>query len=252
MIDLPSPAAWIAVVAAPCFGSFVGVVVDRLPHGAPVVAGRSRCASCAAPLGPAELVPILSWLALGGRCRRCRAAIGGRLLAVELGALAIAAWAAAVMPAGLVWPSCGLGWTLLALALIDLDHWLLPDALTLPLAAAGLATAAWWHNAWPIDGAIGALAGGGILALVAAGYRRLRGRAGLGGGDIKLVAAGGAWLGWQGLPSLILLAALCGLGFGIARGALRAGGLSARVPFGPPLAAALWLVWLYGPLEPGG
>ncbi len=242
--------AWTAVLAAPCFGSFVGLVAERLPQGAPVLAGRSRCAACTAVLGPAELVPILSWLALGGRCRRCRAPIGLRLPAVELAALAVAAWAAAVVPPGLVWPSCVLGWTLLALALIDLDHWLLPDVLTLPLAAAGLATAAWWTAGWPGDGLIGAVAGGGVLALVAAGYRRLRGRDGLGGGDVKLVAAGGAWLGWQGLPSLILIAALCGLAFGLARGLGRGGGIAARVPFGPPLALALWLVWLYGPLEP--
>lgn len=141
-----------------------------------------------------------------------------------------------------------LGWWLLGLALIDLRILRLPDAMTLPLLAAGLALAWMQPPALPMpafpEAAIAAAAGGLTLAGIALGYRRLRGREGLGLGDAKLCAAAGAWLGVEALPWLILLAASVGLGLALLlHRRLEA---AAAVPFGPPLALAFWLLWLLG------
>ena len=150
----------------------------------------------------------------------------------------------------MLWEGCALGWTLLALAWIDWRYFILPDVLTLPLLLAGLGVAAGEGRAAALDGALGAALGYGGLWLVGALYRRLRGRDGLGGGDAKLLAAGGAWLGAAALPWVLLGAAVGGL----AIAALTRRGILAptlAVPFGPPLAAAIWLVWLWPGLVPG-
>ena len=240
-----------ALLVAPFVGSFLGVVIERLPHGRPLVVARSQCAACRRPLRPAELVPFVSFLLQRGRCRSCGARIGWFAPSVEGAALAIAASAALGGEDGLLlWEGCALGWTLLALAWIDWRHFVLPDALTLPLLVAGLGAAVAEGRAMALDSALGAALGYGGLWLVGTLYRRLRGREGLGGGDAKLLAAGGAWLGAAALPWVVLGAAVGGLAIA---GLTRRGGLAATlaVPFGPPLAAAIWLVWLWPGLLPG-
>jgi len=170
---------------------------------------------------------------------------------LALAAAGLTAWAWRTVP--LDWRFAAtllLGFVLLLLALIDLVSLRLPDALTLPLTAAGLGLALLLpHRPW-IDHAIGAALGYAMLAGVGWLYRRWRGRDGLGLGDAKLMMAGGAWLGWPALPSVLLLACLGGFAL-FALGALRQGGaaLRSRMPFGVPLAMAIWLVWLYGPLD---
>lgn len=230
------------ILLAPFIGSFVGVLVARLPDGRGVLLARSSCDSCGARLGPAELVPLLSYLVLRGRCRHCRAPIGAFHPGVELAALGIALWAATEASGAALWLSCVLGWSLLALALIDARAFWLPDALTLPLLGLGLAGTAWLDPAALGDHAIGAVAGWAAFAGVAAGYRALRGREGLGGGDARLLGAAGAWLGWAALPAVVLGAALGGLAQAVATRA--AGG--DRIAFGVWLAAAMWVLWLYG------
>lgn len=160
-------------------------------------------------------------------------------LRVAIGALLIAASVLAFAPER-IWSGCALGWTLLVLSLIDWQDGILPDLLTLPLTAAGLmASGLDWQ-----DSAIGALVGAGLLAVPALIYRRWRGQDGLGWGDVKLAAASGAWLGWQAMPSMILVSAL----FGIAAVLLRRWWLKTStgetIPFGPALAAATWVLWL--------
>lgn len=142
---------------------------------------------------------------------------------------------------------CLLGWTLLALAWIDLATLRLPDALTLPLIVVGLA-AAWWDSPSALYAAVvGTLAGYIAFAALAASYRLLRSRDGLGGGDAKLLAAGGAWLGWAALPWVALLAALFGLMFALVN-RCRGQQLTSLtlIPFGPSLALAIWIIWLIG------
>jgi leader peptidase (prepilin peptidase)/N-methyltransferase len=242
-------AEWELVGVALLAGSFVGVVVERLPDGVPIGFVRSRCAQCDTVLGARDLVPLGSWLAARGRCRHCGGWIGWFYPAIELAALGIALVAALVDRGLDAWVDALLGWWLLALAWIDWRRLLLPDTLTLPLIALGLAAA--WALApgelW--SRAAGAAAGYLGLWVVAWLYRRLRGRDGLGLGDAKLLAAAGAWVGVAALPSVLAGAALAALA---AAAAMTIAGRRldrhAALPFGPFLAAATWLVWLFGPL----
>jgi leader peptidase (prepilin peptidase) / N-methyltransferase len=173
----------------------------------------------------------------------------GRTAALLVAAALLAGlWAASVDrdPRWILF-SCLLGSSLLALGWIDWKTFRLPDALTLPLIALGL-LAAWLDSMEAlIAGAIGAVAGYAALVGVNLCYRRLRGRDGLGRGDAKLLAAGGAWLGWSALPWVVLLAALLGLLLALLQ-RLRGERLTAEtaVPFGPALALAIWLIWIYG------
>ncbi len=250
------PADWLPgwllpLLAAPFVGSFLGVLVLRLPAGRPVATGRSACDRCGVPLRARDLVPLASYLLLRGRCRRCGAPIGRFAPAIELAALLVAAVAAAAavlrgdvpMPLAWTWSGCLLGWTLLALACIDRRCHRLPDPLTLPLLLLGLAVCTWLGPGDLGAHAAGAVAGYLGFRLVSLTYRRLRGRDGLGAGDAKLLAAGGAWLGIAALPMLVLLAALATLATALvaARGRLRA---EQAVPFGPGLAVAIWGMWL--------
>jgi leader peptidase (prepilin peptidase)/N-methyltransferase len=235
------------MLAAPFIGSFLGVLILRLPTGRPVALARSACAECGEPLGVRDLVPLLSYLALRGRCRFCGAPIGVFHPAVELATVAVAgcaAWAEAD-PLRL-WIACGLGWSLLALAWIDLITLLLPDALTLPLIPAGLLVTWAWQPADVLTHVVAAVLGYALFEFLALAYRRLRGREGLGGGDARLIAAAGAWCGLIDLPAIILLSALFGLAAALL-GAIRSGRLDPRVqvPFGPSIAAAFWVVWLF-------
>lgn len=239
----------VAVMLAPLIGSFLGVVIDRLPVGRSVVAGWSRCDHCDHQLRPFELVPLVSYLWQQGRCAQC----GGRLRLfyplIELAAVLVVLSAAWVLSGSVFWLSLGLGWCLLALAVIDFRHFILPDVITLPLIPLGL-TVAYWLRPEAIQAHIvGVFAGFFALALIAWLYRYLRGHDGLGLGDAKLLAAAGAWLGWQALSGVVLTAAVMALVVALAAGAfsdrLRATG---EVAFGPYLALAFWASWLFGPL----
>lgn len=239
------------VAAAPFVGSFLGVLIKRLPSGQPVVLARSVCPHCRRALAPRDLIPIVSWLAARGRCRHCGRRIGAFYPAVELAALLVALWSLAVLPGWLAWAGAVLGWTLLALAWIDWEHYLLPDALTLPLAAAGLAVA-WLNDPGSVPHhLIGAAAGFAAFAMLGWLYHALRRRRGIGGGDVKLMAALGAWVAWPGLPTIVVYAALSGLALVLVQAARgRPIALGHRLPFGPHLCLGGWLVWLYGPLLP--
>lgn len=242
-----SASALLIALAAPCVGSFIALVSERVPQGRSIVAGRSACESCHAHLSWFELVPIASWIAQGGCCRRCGSAIGWTVIAAEAAALAIALWVLLALPERAWLPGLAYGWSLLLLSFIDLRSMLLPDRITLPLLAAGLIAGALLAPSRWSEHALGAVIG--FLSLAALGllYERARGRAGLGGGDAKLLAAIGAWIGWMGLPSALLIAGMVGLGHAAVRGRGRLAGAD-RVPFGPALALGGWVVWLHGPL----
>jgi len=160
-------------------------------------------------------------------------------LRVVIGAPLVVASAALVAPDRLA-IGCALGWTLLALALIDWQDGILPDLLTLPLAAAGvIAGGLGWQ-----DALIGAAVGAGLLTGPALIYRFWRGRDGLGWGDVKLAAASGAWLGWTATPNLILAAAILGIAAVLLRRWRLKTSLGQTIPFGPALALATWILWL--------
>jgi leader peptidase (prepilin peptidase) / N-methyltransferase len=239
----------VLALVALVIGSFAGTLVLRLPAGEGIT-GRSHCRACGTTLGARDLVPVASWLAARGRCRICGARLPLFYPAIELLALALALWAWSAADGWLLWASCGLAWTLMVLAAIDLEHQLLPDALTLPLIVAGLVVALFEVPRTIVDSLAGAVVGFLLFSVVAVAYRRLRGREGLGGGDAKLLAALGAWDGMSGLPSIVLIASLVALAGALAARSFRlTGALQDRVPFGPALALAGWIVWLYGPLN---
>lgn len=241
---------WALLVLAPFVGSFLGVVIRRLPEGRPIVRGRSCCEWCGAKLTPRDLVPLVSWLLTLGRCRHCGHPLGWFYPGAELAALAIAAIALAVDGVEQAWLDSLLGWWLLALGWIDARHWLLPDVLTLPLLVLGLALAATLAPEDLADRAAAAALGYLALRIVGWVYQRLRHREGLGQGDAKLFAAAGAWLGIAALPQVILVAALAALamaiGLSLTGARMRA---HSALPFGPFLALATWVLWLFGPLS---
>jgi leader peptidase (prepilin peptidase)/N-methyltransferase len=233
-------------------GSFLGALAARWPGlDKSFLVGRSRCASCGTQLGVAETVPVWSWLRQAGRCRHCGAAIGWQPLVAELlGAVVpLVAWLTLAPPAALV--ATLVGWWLLLLALVDAAHGRLPDLLTLPLLAAGLALAALAPLpglARPLDSGLGGALG--FLLFWACGrvYVAWRGREGLGLGDAKLLAALGAWLGVAGLAPVILIAAASALFFALCSGLRRA---QDAIAFGPWLALAgggliWWRLWSFG------
>jgi leader peptidase (prepilin peptidase)/N-methyltransferase len=240
---------WSLLLVAPFVGSFLGLLIRRVPAGLPVAGGRSHCETCGATLRVRDLVPILSWLAAGGRCRYCRRPLGWFYPGVELASLAIALVAVLIDDGWAAWLDCVLGWWLLALGWIDLRCWTLPDALTLPLIIAGLSAALMLDPDQLTQRALGAALGYLSLVAIAALYRSLRGREGLGRGDAKLLAASGAWLGAVALPQVILLAALSAL---VAAGFLRLAGIRlgihSALPFGPFIAVATWALWLLSPI----
>ncbi|HVY17111.1 MAG TPA: A24 family peptidase [Rhodopila sp.] len=241
------PHAWIlAAILAPFIGSFLGVLITRLPEGRGVVFGRSRCDHCGHALAPPELIPLASFLLSGGRCRYCREPIGLLAPGVELAAVAVVGWSATAMRGADLWLSCIFGWTLLTLAWIDLRTLTLPDCLTLPLVLTGLGAMAWLNPADLPNHALAAALGYLLLFGTAWVYRVLRGRDGIGLGDAKLLAALGAWLGLESLPMVLFVGACLGL---LAAIALRLSGrevsAATAIPFGPCLALSGWLLWLY-------
>lgn len=226
---------------------------------------RSACPNCGRQLAPWENIPVLSYLILRGRCGGCRTHISWRYPMVEAftaGAFALATYVLGVHLSTLA--ALGMTAALIALAAIDFDCRLLPDEITLPLVWAGLLLNAWGNMgggasvgfASAIDAVFGAACGYGSLWLASTAYRLTRGREGMGAGDYKLFAAIGAWLGWQVLPMVGLLAALSGILIGVIALITRGVGRDYHIPFGLYLATAGWiaLLWgrqLHGLLNPG-
>jgi leader peptidase (prepilin peptidase) / N-methyltransferase len=259
-------------------GSFLNVVIHRLPlmldrqwraqaaefdGAATLPAGetynlvrpRSRCPACNAPIRAIHNVPLVSWLALGGRCAACRAPIAIRYPLVELATGAAFAAVAWHFGFGLQ-AALGLVFTayLIALTGIDVDRQLLPDVLTLPLLWIGLLASLWPFGhaevappVTPADAIAGAAAGYLFLWSVFQLFRLITGKEGMGYGDFKLFGAIGAWLGWQMLPLVLLLSAVVGAVVGILLIALRRHGRGVPIPFGPYLAGAGWVAMIWGP-----
>lgn len=212
----------------------------------------SACTSCGRRIAPWENVPILSYLWLRGRCRGCGARISKRYPIVE-GFVGIVSFVVA-WQLGPTWACVAalfFSWTLIALALIDIDHQLLPDSITLPLLWAGILLSLTEFGGAPLftdlrSSVIGAVAGYLSLWSVYHVFKLVTGKEGMGYGDFKLLAAVGAWLGWQSLPLIILLSAAVGAVVGIAMILVRGQSRHTPIPFGPYLAAAGWIALLWG------
>jgi leader peptidase (prepilin peptidase)/N-methyltransferase len=274
-----SPPALIAVVGlfSLMIGSFLNVLILRLPvmmerqwrthcaeyltdaqqpQAAPtskeaepfnLATPRSRCPHCGHAITALENIPILSYLILRGRCSSCGASISARYPLIEAATAALSmvvAW-----QFGFSWETAAaliLTWALIALSVIDFDHQLLPDGITLPLLWLGLALSLFGVFADSPDAIIGALAGYLSLWGVYWLFKLLTGKEGMGYGDFKLLAMLGAWMGWTYLLPIVLLSSLVGAVVGITLVVLRGRDRNIPIPFGPYLATAGWITLLWG------
>jgi leader peptidase (prepilin peptidase)/N-methyltransferase len=213
-----------------------------------LVVPRSACPACGKPITALQNIPVVSWLALRGKCAACKAPISARYPVVEaLGGIlaAYAIWRFGATPRGL--GACVLLWTLLALTMIDFDTQLLPDDLTLPLLWAGLIANLGGLFVPLPDAVIGAVAGYLSLWTIYWLFKLIRGKEGMGHGDFKLLAALGAWLGWQVLPLIVLLSSVVGAAIGIALIVFKGRDHSVPLAFGPYLAIAGAIALFFGP-----
>lgn len=234
-------AAWLGA----CLGSFANVLVYRLPRNLSVVGPRSFCPCCRATVAWYDNVPLLSWCLLRARCRRCGARIPVRYFLLELaGGLSLMA---GVLRFGFNATGAGAGLFLLAMvavALIDWEHMIIPHTLTIAVAAVGLAAAAGGPPGTAVA-AWGAVAGAGVVLAVSLLYRAVRGVPGMGGGDVMLMGAIGTFVGPWGVPAVLFAGALLGTAYAFAAGRGAVAG-SAKLPFGTFLAAAAVVVRFWG------
>ena len=272
MLANPVFAVALALVVGLCVGSFLNVVVHRLPkimerdwraqcaelRGESVpsenppaynlAVPRSACPECGHRIGALENIPVVSWLVLRGACRACRKPISIRYPLVEMLGGLLAAYA--IWRFGLTWKggaACVLLWMLIALTFIDFDTQLLPDNVTLPLLWAGLIVNLFGVFVPLADAVIGAIAGYLALWIVYWLFRLIRGKEGMGYGDFKLLAALGAWLGWQMLPLIILLSSVVGAFIGITLMVFKGRDHNIPLAFGPYLAIAGGIALFFGP-----
>jgi leader peptidase (prepilin peptidase)/N-methyltransferase len=227
-------------------GSFLNVVIHRLPRHESLVSPGSRCPECGYELRPIDNIPVVSYVLLRGRCRKCGLRISPRYPIIEI--------ATAVL---FVLHYLMFGWTLLlsvrllfsaalvALFAIDLEHRLLPDRITLPGIVLGLAASMFLPPGFR-DALIGTIAGGGVLWLVGEAYYRYAGEEGMGGGDVKMLAMIGAFLGWQLVLVALVFSSIAGAVIGLVVIALKRGDMKYALPYGTFLAIAGAIASLYG------
>ncbi|RQD67244.1 MAG: prepilin peptidase [Tindallia sp. MSAO_Bac2] len=236
----------VVFIAGLLVGSFLNVCIYRIPREESIVFPGSHCPSCNTNLKAVELIPVFSWLWLGGKCRTCQSRINGRYPFVEFLTSIILL---------LVYMEVGIGFRFLLLSIIsllllvitfiDLDHQIIPDGLTLLIAATGLVNLLYGYVGGDgisiLNAATGLLLGGGFFLLIA-----VASKGGMGGGDIKLMAALGIWFGWQGILLVMFLAFIIGGIYAVGLLVLRGKGRKDMVPFGPFIALGGFLSALYG------
>lgn len=209
---------------------------------------RSRCPKCNTQIKFYDNIPVISWLLLKGKCRQCNNPISFRYPAIELLSGVMCFTVSYFLPFSYFAIAAVLfTLVLIALTFIDIDTMLLPDQITLPLLWAGIYLAlVGWSSVTLVDSVIGAMAGYLILWSIYWGFKLITGKEGMGYGDFKLLAALGAWLGWQQLPLLVLLSSVVGAIIGIAMLRVQKNGFDKAIPFGPYLAIAGWICLLWG------
>lgn len=221
-----------------CIGSFLNVCIHRLPRGESVVSPGSRCPKCGEPIRWFDNLPVLSYLILGGKCRACGAPFSARYLVVELiTAVVFAANAAVFEPGLLLAVRLVFAAMLVALFFIDLEHQLLPDAITLPGVVIGVAVSS-WAGPGLLSSVAGAALGAAVLLAIRWAWKRAAGVDGMGLGDVKMLAMVGAFLGWQQVWLVLFLASLTGAVVGVSIAVTGRGSMRSRLPFGTFLAVA--------------
>lgn len=229
-------------------GSYLNVVIYRLPRGLSTIFPRSRCPRCRFPIRSYDNIPVLSYLFLRGRCRSCGLRIPWKYPAVE--ALNASMFLAVFFRFGVSWEALiGAGFCslMLVLAMIDLEHYILPDILTLPGIALGLVLQPWIPRVSFAEALIGVLLGGGLLYAVAWAWYLIKGVWGMGMGDVKMLAMIGAFLGWKGAVITLFLSSLVGSIVGALLMVTGRMHLQSKLPFGFFLGFAAAGALLYGP-----
>ena len=219
-----------------CIGSFLNVVIYRLPIGQSLASPPSRCRNCGYSLRWFDNIPVMSWVFLRGRCRKCGVGVSGQYPIVELitGALfVLVVWLTPIGP--LLFARLILVCILIALFGIDLEHQILPNTITLPGIVVGLLFSLVAPPGIK-DALIGAVLGGGILYAIAAGYYLWRREEGMGMGDVKMLAMLGAFLGWKAVLVTLVFASFSGALVGLGMMAVQRGGMKYALPFGTFLA----------------
>jgi len=229
-------------------GSFMNVCIYRIPLKKSIVRPPSSCPHCGENIRVYDNIPLVSYLLLRGKCRYCRHPISWRYPAVEL--------LTALLSVAL-FIRYGLGYqyilyllfatALVTISFIDLRHQIIPDALSLPGVGVGFAATFAFENISWLESLIGIIGGGGVLFLVAVVYERLSGRQGMGGGDVKLLAMIGAWMGWRALPFILLISSLTGAIIGFVFLLVSGKGYRVRIPFGPFLSLGALVYVFFGP-----
>ncbi|WP_300670462.1 A24 family peptidase [Desulfoluna sp.] len=230
-----------------CVGSFLNVCIYRVPLSRSIVRPGSSCPSCASPIRWYDNIPVLSFLILRGRCRNCRGQVSFRYPAIEMltGCFALIALFAFGLSINALVHFIFFS-VLITLTFIDIDHRIIPDVISLPgiplffLLSLAVPTVTWQESA------LGILAGGGSLWLVAWLYERVTGKAGMGGGDIKLLGMMGAFIGWQGVLFTIFFSSLTGSVIGLSIMLIQKGNMKMAIPYGPFLAAGALTYTLCG------
>ncbi|HET9951056.1 MAG TPA: prepilin peptidase [Candidatus Eisenbacteria bacterium] len=228
------------------FGSFLNVVIARLPKGESIVRPPSHCPRCKHRIAPHDNIPVLSYILLRGRCRHCKKKIHWRYPVVELtSGVLLALLATRIQNPALLVPNAAFVLALLAVTWIDLDTRTIPDVVTIPGVGVGLAASLFGPPGF-VAALVGAAAGGLSLWLVGWAYEKATGVPGMGGGDVKLAAMMGAFLGAGGVFGAIFLASLAGSVFGAVLIAKGHGSRRTAIPFGTFLAPAAVVLLLYG------
>jgi len=241
----PWVAAGLAVLGL-AVGSFLNVCIHRIPRKGSIVHPGSSCPNCGYVLRWIDNVPVLSYVMLGGRCRQCRTGISVRYPVVEIVTMAIFLAHYAVFGLDiLLVPRLLFASILIVLFAIDLEHHLLPNVITLPGVVVGLVFSAILPPGL-IDALIGTFLGGGILWLIGEAYYRYSGQEGMGGGDVKMLAMIGAFLGWQLVVLTLVVSSLLGSIIGLLVIAFRRGGLKYALPYGTFLSLGALFSSLFG------
>jgi leader peptidase (prepilin peptidase)/N-methyltransferase len=228
---------WLAGVFGLVIGSFLNVCIFRLPEGLSVVRPPSRCRACGHLLSWFENVPVVSYAVLRGRCRQCGASISWQYPLVEV--VTGVVFVIAVVQFGVTWLTASrlvFASAMIVLFMIDLEHRILPNVITLPGIALGFLFSLIAEPGW-MASAIGIVAGGGVLFAIAEAYYLIRHEQGLGMGDVKMLAMIGAFLGWKLMLLTLVLSSFAGSLVGVALIATGRGGLKYALPFGTFLAA---------------
>ncbi len=231
-----------------CIGSFLNVCIYRLPNKLSIVRPRSACPACGLAIRWYDNLPIISYIILRGRCRGCKASISIRYPIVELlsGGFAVALWVRYGFDLQTLIYFFFVA-ALLVITFIDMDHRIIPDVISLPGIPIGFAASLIVSQPGWLNSLMGIAIGGGSLLAIALGYQLFTGKDGMGGGDIKMLAMIGAFIGWQGVLFTIMASSFIGTAVGIVA-MLKAGkGMKMAVPFGPFLAIGAILYLFFGP-----